>query len=285
MSLCLKSLCHFLNHPTMIPPDITRVISLGWHVFPVSRQTKKTPFKGAKDNATTDPRIISQWCREYPDCNWRAHPGKSRIFCLDIDRAGNLHEADGFATMTRLTEKYGALPDGPRLKTGGSQGCVAFFRWNGEEMRGGPGALGPGVDVSTYRGAACPTLPPSIHQVSGGRYLWYPGRAPWEISLPDIPQWVCDMLKPKPIPQLDPVEITDEKAARLLGYYAQDVVNAPAGASNRTLYAAAFKSGELMREGKINRHEAEQTLYRAALQRKIPAHEAMPTIRSGMRKH
>lgn len=267
----------------MIPPQLNRLLPLGWHVFPVSRQTKRTPFKGAKDAATTDPDIIARWCEEYPGCNWRAHPGYSRILCLDIDRAGNLHEADGFATMQRLTERYGALPDGPRMKTGGSGGCVAFFRHDGQDLRGGPGALGAGVDVSTVRGAACPTLPPSVHQVSGGRYLWYRGRAPWEIDLPPIPQWICDNLKPLPHPAVDPVSVSDDVARRLLGHYAQDIIDAPSGLSNRTLYVKAFKAGELVRAGKINRTEAEQSLYRAALMRKIPAHEAMPTIRSGLR--
>ena len=269
----------------MIPDEIKRITEIGWHVFPVSRQTKKTPFKGAKDAATTDHRIISQWCSEYPDCNWRAHPGKSQILCLDIDRAGNLHEADGFATMTRLTEKYGALPDGPRLKTGGSQGCVAFFRLDGQELRGGPGALGRGIDVSTVRGAACPTLPPSIHQVSGGRYLWYPGHAPWQIKLPPIPEWICRILKPKPVPEYNPVELTDEYAARLMQYYTDDIKNAASGISNRVLYNSSFKAGELVRNGKLNRNEAETMLRQAAIERKIPQHEAIATIRSGMRKN
>ena len=267
-----------------LPPDLSRLLSLGWCMFPVSRVTKKTPFKGAKDAATSDTRQIEEWYREFPGCNWRAHPGKSGIFCLDIDRAGNLHECDGFATMRDLVARHGRLPSGPRLKTGGSGGVVAFFRHDGQELRGGAGALGPGIDVSTVRGAACPTVPPSVHQVSGGRYLWYPGCAPWEIRLPPIPVWICEALKPPPEPELDPVDITDEYAARLLNYYASDVRNAPSGASNRTLYACAFKAGRLVSAGKISYSDAVQALRIAAQARVKPEKRGgiMPTIKSGL---
>lgn len=268
----------------MLPPDITRLLDLNWYLFPVSRVTKKTPFKGAKDNASSDKRQIEEWYREYPGCNWRVHPGKSRVFCLDIDRAGNLHECDGFATMRDLVSKHGKLPRGPRLKTGGSGGVVAFFRHDGQELRGGAGALGAGIDVSTIRGAACPTVPPSVHQVSGGRYLWYPNSAPWEIRLPPIPVWICEKLRPLPEPELDPVEITDEYAARLLGYYADDMRNAPSGSSNRTLYACAFKAGRLVSAGKISYSDAVQALRIAAQARVKPEKRGgiMPTIKSGL---
>lgn len=267
----------------MIPHEITKLTRIGWHVFPVSRYTKRTPFKGAKEQATTDHRLIEEWCYEYPGCNWRAHPGKSGILCLDIDRAGDLHECDGFSTMQRLTEKHGKLPRGPRLKTGGSGGLVAFFRWRGQELRGGPGALGPGIDVSTERGAACPTLPPSIHQHSGNPYVWL--RAPWDISPPELPEWICDALKPLPVPKFDPVEISDDQACRMLGYYAQDIRNAGSGGSNRTLYGSAFKAGKLVGSSKIGYNEALTLLRSAAYERIKPDDRGsiMPTIHSGLR--
>ena len=268
----------------MIPPELSRLTDLGWHIFPVSRQTKRTPFKGAKDAATTDHEIIEQWIREYPDCNWRAHPGLSHILCLDIDRAGNLHECDGFATMRDLEQRYGKLPRGPRMKTGGSGGVVAFFRLDGQELRGGSSALGRGIDVSTIRGAACPTLPPSIHQVSGGRYRWYRGAAPWEIELPAIPDWICEKLKPLPTPELKPAEISDDKAGRLLGYYAQDVRNAPSGLGNRTLYVSALKAGKLVAAQKISYSDA-MTALRCAANERIKPDDRMsivPTIKSGL---
>lgn len=254
-------------HRNLIPDEISRLIGIGWHVFPVSRLTKKTPFRGAKDEATTDPAIISEWIRRFPDCNWRAHPGLSNILCLDIDRAGNLHECDGFATMRSLEKTHGKLPRGPRMKTGGSGGLVAFFRLENQDLRGGPGALGRGIDVSTRRGAACPTLPPSIHQVSGGRYKWYKGFAPWEISLPPIPEWICEKLKPLPIPEIKPANISDDHAGKLLSYYTQDVRGAPSGLANRTLYGSAFKAGRLVSAQKISYHDAFSALHSAAFER------------------
>lgn len=270
----------------MIPNDIRRLTRLGWHVFPVSRHSKSSCFKGAKEEATTDERIISGWVGEFRDCNWRAHPGKSKILCLDIDRAGDLHDCDGFETMEKLVGKHGRLPDGPRLKTGGSGGCVAFFRWEGQELRGGPSALGPGIDVSTIRGAACPTLPPSFHQRTGNPYVWHHARAPWQIALPPIPSWICEALKPLPIPEVDLSQVSAETGSRKLQYYAQDIINAPSGLSNRTIYGKSFKAGLLVGAGILQYQEAEQTLYHAALQRVKPEkrHSIMPSIRSGLRK-
>ena len=68
-------------------------------------------------------------------------------------------------------------------------------------------------------------------------------------------------------------------------YYTDDIKNAASGISNRVLYNSSFKAGELVRNGKLNRHEAETMLRQAAIERKIPQHEAIATIRSGMRKN
>lgn len=266
----------------MIHDNLMRITELGWHIYPVSQYTKKTPYKGAKDDATLDHAIIERWCHDFPGCNWRVHPGKSRILTLDIDRASDLHDCDGFATMREYVQKYGPLPRGPRLKTGGSGGLVAFFRHSGQELRGGSGALGPGIDVSTVRGAASPTVPPSVHQVSGGRYEWLV--PPWDAELPDIPQWVCEKLKPLPIPEFKPCEITDEKASRMMAYYANDIKNAPKGGSNRALYAAGVKAGKLVAAQKISYADALNTLRGAAYERIKPEKRGniIPTIKSGL---
>ena len=274
----------------MLPPDLTRLLDLGWHLMPVSRFSKAyciRPDRGytATDYHSNDPAVVFDWYRRFRDCNWRVHMGASGLLALDIDRESDLHEANGFKTMFHLIEKHGALPDGPRLKTGGSGGCVAFFRCRvpSDELRGS-GAMGAGIDI--MRGRVCPTVPPSVHQVSGGRYQWYRGHAPWQIGLPEIPDWIMQKIK-RPVIEYpsEPVEITDEYAARLLGYYADDIRNAPSGASNRTLYACAFKAGRLVSAGKISYSDAVQALRIAAQARVKPEKRGgiMPTIKSGLK--
>lgn len=269
----------------MIPPELTYLLTLDWHVFPVSRSSKHGCFKGAKDAASSDIKQVYQWSREFPDCNWRAHPGKSGIFFLDIDKPGDLHDNDGFRTMTDFAGKYGPLPRGPRMQSGGSGGLGLFFRHDGQELRGGPNALGPGVDVSTVRGAVCPTLPPSVHQVSGNPYIWLPGQAPWDLPLPEIPAWIVSALKPLPVPEVDFTQVSEGSASRWLAQYADNIQNAASGLSNRTIYGQSFKAGRLVSAGLLSYTEAETTLYHASLQRVKPEKRGgiMPSIRSGLR--
>lgn len=269
----------------MLPPELTYLLTLNWHVFPVSRTTKKSCEKGGKDNASADIKQVFEWSKQFPDCNWRAHPGKSKLLFLDVDKAGDLHDNDGFATIQRLISKHGPLPSGPRLVTGGSGGEGVFFRWEGQEMRGGPNALGPGIDVSTVRGAVCPTLPPSVHQRTGGAYRWRVGLEPWSVPLPPIPQWIVNALKPLPVPEIDYTRTSEDDAARSLDYFADRIRQASSGASNRTIYAQSFKAGKLVAAGLLAYMEAETVLYGAALQRVKPEKRGaiMPSIRSGLR--
>ena len=60
--------------------------------------------------------------------------------------------------------------------------------------------------------------------------------------------------------------------------------NAPSGASNRTLYACAFKAGRLVSAGKISYSDAVQALRIAAQARVKPEKRGsiMPTIKSGL---
>ena len=273
----------------MLPPDLTRLLGLGWHLMPVSRFSKAyciKPDQGytATDYHSNDPDVVSDWYHRFRDCNWRVHMGASGLLALDIDRESDLHEANGFRTMFHLIEKHGALPDGPRLKTGGSGGCVAFFRCMvpSDELRGS-GAMGPGIDI--MRGRVCPTVPPSIHQVSGGSYRWYRGHAPWQIDLPEIPDWIMQKIK-RPVIEYpsEPVEITDEHAGRLLGYYTQDMRNAPSGASNSTLNTCSFKAGRLVGAGKISYSDAVQALRSAAYERIKPEDRGsiMSVIKAGV---
>ena len=266
----------------MLPERITRLLDIGWHLMPVSRTTKKYTFKGALDAASNDPVVISEWLRRWPDCNWRVHMGDSRLLALDIDRKSDLHAADGFKSMFHLVERYGALPDGPRMKSGGSGGCVAFFSCDipADDLHGS-GKLGAGVDI--LRGRVCPTIPPSIHQVSGGLYRWYQGHAPWEIECPPIPEWILRRLRKPPPPKFDPAIITDDRAGNMLRDAAERVAHAPSGASNRTLNQQAFRMGRLIGTGKIQQGEVLASLLHAAMARKIPRHEADGVIKAGMR--
>lgn len=241
-----------------------RLLDLGWHIFPASPKNKAAMFKGAWASASNNPTVIENWRRKYGRCNWRLNTFKSNVLAIDIDKASELHECDGFQTMKQLCAKYGPLPRGPRLKTGGSGGLVAFFRHEGQRMRGGSNALGPGVDVSSSNGAVCPTLPPSRHPLTRGIYQWYRDHAPWEIELPAIPQWIVESLI---YPEFTPCETRAYSANKLLSLYADDIIHAPSGSSNATINKASWKAGRLVASGQVGYAEALSTLLNAAMMR------------------
>lgn len=239
-----------------------RLLDLGWYIFPASATNKAAMFKGAWASASNELTVINDWKRRYKRCNWRLNTFKSNVLAIDIDKPSALHDCNGFLTMQELCDKHGPLPRGPRLRTGGSGGLVAFFRYDGQPMRGGSNALGPGVDVSSSNGAVSPTLPPSRHPVTGGAYQWYHGHAPWEIELPAIPQWIVEALAPR---EYTVRAESPRNACKLLQLYADDIRHAPSGSSNSTINKSSWKAGHLVASGQVSYAEALTTLLNAAM--------------------
>ncbi len=268
-----------------IPSDIENVALLGWHVYPMSPKTKAGCFKGAHAAASCDLNIIERWCRDYPGCNWRVVMGPSRLFALDVDRAGQTHRADGFAALRGLVEKHGPLPPRPMTRTGGSGGAVLFFRHNGEDLRGASGCPAPGLDP--HRNGQAIVIPPSRHPVTGGPYTWRRGCAPWEVAPPPIPDWLANLLKPLPEPERDyskqPFYVTNDRAFQVLMRAVHEIETAPSGGSNDTLNKQSYRIGRWCGAGVLSPSEARESLLVAARARGIPFREARDTIRSGLR--
>jgi hypothetical protein len=82
----------------------------GWPVFPVVPRGK-TPLTqhGLKD-ATTDPHLVSDWWRRWPDANI-GYPTGERVV-LDVDGP------EGDASLKELEKVHGKLPPTLEAKTG-----------------------------------------------------------------------------------------------------------------------------------------------------------------------
>nr|WP_018979408.1 bifunctional DNA primase/polymerase [Saccharibacter floricola] len=273
------------NRKKSIPLEIENVALLGWHVYPMSPRSKAGCFKGAHDAATCDLDVIERWCRDYLGCNWRVVMGPSRLFALDVDRAGQTHKADGFAALQKLVRKHGPLPPRPMTKTGGSGGAVLFFRHQGELLRGASGCPAPGLDP--HRIGQAIVIPPSRHPMTKGAYHWRKGCAPWEIAPPPLPSWLADLLRPPPEPVRDygknPFYVTNERAFQVLMRAVYSVETAPSGGSNDTLNKQAYRVGRWCGAGVLSEHDAIDCLLVASKSRGIPYREARDTIRSGLR--
>src|SRR5207248_3906466 len=114
--------------------------------------------------ATTNPAEASSWWRRWPEANVGVRTGAvSGLVVIDVDARHG-----GAASLGHLLRRFGALPPGPRVRTGG--GMHLYFRHPGESIANDVGRrLGPGIDVRGDGGYVI--APPSRH-ASGARYAW-----------------------------------------------------------------------------------------------------------------
>ena len=261
-----------------LPTEIEAVALLGWAVYPAVRRkgVKAACFKGASRAATCDLDQLAAWAREYPDCNWRVVMRPSNLWGIDLDARSADHEADGISAFAELVKAYPALPRGPRTRSGGD-GLALFFRGTDQPIAGKTGYPAPGIDPR--RGLLSVTIPPSVHHSTGRVYRWI--CAPWDISTPDAPDWLLRLFRPPPSPDfVNRDVIADSKAARALIAAMKAVRDAPSGAANDTLNRRAYYVARCVAAGALSETEAVNALYAAALDRRIPAREAIATLKS-----
>ena len=124
-----------------------------------------------------DPATVRRLLKRFPDSNLAIITGTNGLVVLDIDpRSGGAEE------LNRLEKKYGKLPIGPLVHTGGG-GSHHYFRAD-QQVRSA--IAGPGVEIKAE--GNCVVAPPSLH-ASGRHYSWALGRN-LELELPPIPRWL-----------------------------------------------------------------------------------------------
>lgn len=180
---------------------------LGWPVFPLycvedgvcscSKPKCTNPGKhpltvnGVKD-ATTDEIYIRTWWEEFPEANIGIATGApSGIVVLDIDPRHGGHES-----LRNLEKKYGPLPDGPKVRTGGG-GEHLYLSHTGNSLKNQVGLL-PGLDV---RGDGGYVVGPGSNHLSGNAYIWQHGKTPAKLPLPSIPDWFRTLASAGPATQ------------------------------------------------------------------------------------
>jgi hypothetical protein len=137
-------------------------------------------------NATTDEATIRMWWKQWPQANVGICTGRqSGIFVLDVD-------PDGFATLQRLQEEHGLLPETVEAITGRG-GSHLLFAHPGEpmEIKNSVKELGPGLDVRGDGGYVIAA--PSLH-VSGQHYAWKDGHSPKELEPAQAPDWLIPLI-------------------------------------------------------------------------------------------
>jgi hypothetical protein len=258
--------------------QIRRLADLGWRLYP-SLPNRKAAFKGFVEKATTNVGILASWSDAYHSCNWSVIPSGSGIWALDVDVPSLDHKADGVLGMRELCSRHGALPPGPRGRSGGG-GYLLVFRDEGHRICSRPGTPCPGVDP---RAGTCSfTVEPSIHR-RGGRYRWI--IPPWEMKPPAAPEWLIRLVAP-PTPSAPPHQSrrlrSDDLASAIFARCLSRLLNARPGERNAVLNAQAFTAGGLIEAGTLEAGLAIRVLYEHARYAGLPDSECRATIRSGL---
>lgn len=250
----------------------------GWHVFPLEVRGKRPLTKRGLLDATTDETQIRAWWQRWPDANIGVRTGSiSGLVVLDVDP-----DHGGDASILRLIEEHGAIPETVASITGGGGRHYLFAHPGGIEIRNTAGKLGRGLDTRGDGGYI--VAAPSVHP-SGTPYAW----EDFDLALADAPEWLVAPTKAKTHDEREPVEpvVAPEGSAtpyaeKILDYACRELASTPEGQRNDVLNAKAWKLGRLIGGGQIDETLAVEALTDAARMSGLDDAEIRSTMKSGM---
>jgi hypothetical protein len=208
-------------------------------------------------NATTDADLVHWWWRRWPQANIGVATGtRSGLLVVDVD--GPV-----------------APPFPPTATVQSGKGQHFYFEHPHEPLRSRIRLL-PELDIRGEH--ALIVAPPSRH-ANGAHYRWQG----WDELLP-LPLWLLAHLRPLPSPT------RPSSRPRCSTAYAQAVLRgevarlaaAPIGKRNTTLNWAAFRCGQFVGSGQLDRAEVEHQLSNTALALGLGPREVAATLRSGL---
>lgn len=133
----------------------------GYFVLPVKKD-KKPYILNWQNDASKNPKVISEWWDQWPEAGIAIHTGKSKLIVIDVDPRNGGNES-----LNQLIETHGTEWLSPyKVKTGG--GGVHYY-YQADDNIEYPTLLGKGLDLQ--RGNKYVIAPPSLHS-SGSHYEW-----------------------------------------------------------------------------------------------------------------
>jgi hypothetical protein len=253
-------------------------VSIGFKVFPLGHGLKLPAIKGGKGvhDASDDPDMIDAWAKKFPKANIGIACGEvSGIVVIDVDPRNG-----GTKTLNDLAAKGYVFPRCPEAKTGNG-GRHLFFQIPHGDLRK---TLGEGVDIKGNGGyvVGAPSWIAPSDAGPGGTYTWV--IHPESCDVPQLPAWAVAKIV-KPVPQAPKFEARDASglAEKSVEGMARRVATAGKGNRNNILNWAAYKAGQLAREGKIGMNTVEARLTMAGLAAGLSLPEVKATLTSGLR--
>jgi hypothetical protein len=176
--------------------------SIGWHVFPVIAKWKTPACKNGFLDATTDIKQITEWWTKNPNYNIGIRCGSdgSKILCLDIDRK---KDKDGFMWL-KAQDMIPTIEQ--NTPSGGKQ---FIFLMPEEHIKSSSDEIATGVDIRGDGGYF--VAPPSVIAKRdgydySGEYQWITDQSPFEMALPNTPEWLLDVVRKTTIDTFDVVD-------------------------------------------------------------------------------
>ncbi len=261
-------------NPTLSTSAI-RYAQQGFPNFPCRPSSKRplTPH-GFKD-ATCDEKQISRWWKQWPDANIGLALN-GLCWVLDVD-----HPA-GEESLARLEAQHEPLPLTTAVRTGHG-GRHIYFSAPSFTVKTSAGKLGSDIDV---RGNVGYVLVPPSRTVA--EYVWISRnklvQAPgWLLRLVDEVDWPAQGLG-------RPQGHKGHTAPPYSRAYARSVLNgelahlrqAKVGERNYRLNRAAFRLGQLIATGSLDRAKVETSLTKCALATGLVREEILPVIQSAL---
>jgi hypothetical protein len=211
----------------------------GWPIYPQNPRNRHGYFIGAKDAASSDPTIIRDWVRRYPDMLIAVMTAEvSGIAALDVDVKNRVDGRDTLETAFGIaTHPHGPTDHSP------NGGFHVLFGWPGHFVKSC--RLGPGLEVKGD--GAWITLPPGP-----GRY-WDPILT-LGTPLQQMLAWMELEAQPNtPTPRMPRRSIAPMSAygERALDRALRAILDAGAGTQCDILNGTAYGIGQLVGSGEI----------------------------------
>ena len=249
-------------------PNLTAALNLaaaGLPVFPAGPD-KRPLLAGWQEKATTEEEQIRKWWDGYPPALPAIVVGRAGLVVIDCDRhpGGN----DGIKAFNRLlSANRGSLAAVPMTKTANGGAHLFFKQPKGEPLGNGRGELPGGIDV---RGAGGFVIAPGAVLPDGKRWQSVNDRplladAFKAGTIPEVPQWLTDIIRAKWKPNGDGIEyarsfadmrgangIREQKyALAALSGCATELARTAEGGRNEKLNKVAYHMGRMIVRGWI----------------------------------
>ncbi|MGX9144997.1 bifunctional DNA primase/polymerase [Mesorhizobium sp. 128a] len=258
----------------------------------ITTKSEKSPLThyGLKD-ATKNDHIVRTWFGgRYPNALIGVPTGEKLgawILDVDIKRLPDGTIVNGFETLKALEDIYGELPETAMVSTANGGRHYYFKHVEGVRNRGG---LGVALDC---RGDGGYVIGPGSVMADGRRYEWvdYDGDGLPEFA--DAPQWLLDMVLPKSFEASSPSEWSgrlvpagDNPAwvAAAVNDELDTLARKQAPGRGELVNRTAYKLGQFIAAGALDRGEAETDLFAAARANGVVAKDGDKEIRAKIRR-